>query len=487
MVQFIPNNLNIVKFVEKNKPINIIGFKIDKLIHILNLIYYIPANNKDLVIIDSYVPIYSVLLKKKIENYKDYLNYLIEHKILEGDGNYAKNWKSKGYRFALKYRNQSLKRVNISDITLIKKIKKLKNEKFESLKGYEYITKWLYSGDLHIDFKAAKDFAFKDFQDKVNHSELRDYDYKTKKIKDHHTQYSSALLNIERIKNQDIYMSVDANVHRFHSNLTCMKSIYRNLLTYNGLKLASVDIKNSQPYLSTKLLDPKFWYYNKYDSIFRNKFIDTTIIEDSINLFTINKSLFFRLFQNSYIYSIIIMCLKSVNMPINTDVSTFVDSVSKGNFYELLSKLIKKELGTIITDRKELKAIVFLVLFTDNKFIGQDNAAPKRIFKLLFPNIYKLFAVIKKKDKAILPCILQTLESHLILKVIAKRISKERPHLPIFTIHDSIATTVGNEEYVKRVMEEELTKHTGYPPSLSIDYWTPENMIHKKLPAEKAA
>jgi hypothetical protein len=174
-------------------------------------------------------------------------------------------------------------------------------------------------------------------------------------------------------------------------------------------------------------------------------------------------------------------------MPINKDVSSFVDSVSKGNFYELLSEMIKQEMNLSITDRKELKAIVFLVLFTDNKFIGQDDAAPKRIFKELFPNMYKLFALIKKRDKSILPRILQTIESHLMLKVIAKRISKERPTLPIFTIHDSIATTVGNEDYVQKVMQEELTKHIGHSPSLSVEYWTPANMVHKSVPKEVAA
>jgi hypothetical protein len=81
MVQFIPNNLNIVKFVDKHKPINIQGFKIDKLVHILNLLYLIPANNKSLVVVDGYVPIFSVLLKKKIENYRDYLNYLCQIKF----------------------------------------------------------------------------------------------------------------------------------------------------------------------------------------------------------------------------------------------------------------------------------------------------------------------------------------------------------------------------------------------------------------------
>jgi hypothetical protein len=218
-----------------------------------------------------------------------------------------------------------------------------------------------------------------------------------------------------------------------------------------------------------------------------NKFITTIEIDDIIDFYTINKSLFFQLFHNSTIYSCIIMCLKSVNMPINTDVSTFVDAVSKGNFYELLSKMIKQEMNLSITDRKELKAIVFLVLFTDNRFIGQDDAAPKKIFRELFPTIYRLFALIKKRDKSILPRILQTIESHLMLKVIAKRISIERPDLPIFTIHDSIATTVGNEDYVQKVMQEELTKHIGHPPTLSVEYWTPENMKHKTLERDEAA
>ena len=69
----------------------------------------------------------------------------------------------------------------------------------------------------------------------------------------------------------------------------------------------------------------------------------------------------------------------------------------------------------------------------------------------------------------------------------AKRISKERPTLPIFTIHDSIATTVGNEDYIQKVMQEELTKHIGHPPTLSVEYWTPENMVHKSVPKEVAA
>ena len=57
-----------------------------------------------------------------------------------------------------------------------------------------------------------------------------------------------------------------------------------------------------------------------------------------------------------------------------------------------------------------------------------------------------------------------------------KRQARERPNLPIFTIHDSIVTTVGNEAYVQSVLKEELTKAIGWPPQVALDYWHPSNM-----------
>ena len=97
MVQVIPKGLNIAQFVKKHPPVNIKGFKVDKMAHILHLIYLIPANNKDLNCIDGFVPLYSRLLKKRVHNYRVYLDYLCEHNILETDNTYAINWKSKGY------------------------------------------------------------------------------------------------------------------------------------------------------------------------------------------------------------------------------------------------------------------------------------------------------------------------------------------------------------------------------------------------------
>jgi phosphopantetheine adenylyltransferase len=54
---------------------------------------------------------------------------------------------------------------------------------------------------------------------------------------------------------------------------------------------------------------------------------------------------------------------------------------------------------------------------------------------------------------------------------VAKRISEERPELPIFTIHDSLATTVGNQDYVSLIIKEETARLTGLNAKLGLEYW----------------
>lgn len=58
-------------------------------------------------------------------------------------------------------------------------------------------------------------------------------------------------------------------------------------------------------------------------------------------------------------------------------------------------------------------------------------------------------------------------------------LKEEYPNLPIYTIHDSIATTSGNERIVETIMIEELTKHIGIPPTLKFDLWTHDSDFTK--------
>ena len=55
----------------------------------------------------------------------------------------------------------------------------------------------------------------------------------------------------------------------------------------------------------------------------------------------------------------------------------------------------------------------------------------------------------------------------------SKRIAKECPDLPIFTIHDSIATTFGNEHYLATIITEEVKNLTDLDVQLGYEYWTP--------------
>ena len=274
------------------------------------------------------------------------------------------------------------------------------------------------------------------------------------------------MLNIERIAEADFKLSVDTNVFRLHSTISNLRSEIRNCITWNGQQLVSIDIKNSQPYLSTVLLKPSFWCGGAQNLYFNNIF--------SIN--SISQSLPRIIFQSEERVGSFIMLSRSAATQTGGDVQRYSTLVQQGGFYEYFQEQIGKELGIGYSDRRKVKAAVFQVLFTDNRFLAQKEARPKRLFKELFPMVYTLFSRIKQSDKTHLPRLLQRIESYLMLQVIAKRISRERPQLPIFTIHDSIITTAGNEEYVQSVLLEEMAKAIGFPPKLSVEYWHPANL-----------
>ena len=52
------------------------------------------------------------------------------------------------------------------------------------------------------------------------------------------------------------------------------------------------------------------------------------------------------------------------------------------------------------------------------------------------------------------------------LQEIALKVSKELPEAPLFTIHDSILTTVRYRAQVKQIMIEVYRKHLGFDPAI---------------------
>ena len=119
-----------------------------------------------------------------------------------------------------------------------------------------------------------------------------------------------------------------------------------------------------------------------------------------------------------------------------------------------------------------VKKMILTVLFDDNnKAYNKKSDSPSQIFKRLFPTVANIFEFAKKGDYRNLAIILQRIESHLLLKKICRRIALEKLSVVIFTIHDNIITTTGNEGYVQTVMREELEKSIGTAPQFSTEYW----------------
>ena len=172
------------------------------------------------------------------------------------------------------------------------------------------------------------------------------------------------------------------------------------------------------------------------------------------------------------------MLLEILNTLVNTSFDTYIENVLKGGFYETLQEAFKEQLGYTIKDRKEVKSAVFQVLFTPNRFYGQKQAAPKRLFAQIYPEVYAVLKAIKKEDATLLPRLLQQIESHVILKVVAKRMQKLHPKVPIFTIHDSIVTTASNQLLVEQVMRDAFTTTVGFSPTLATEFLEPDKAAH---------
>ncbi|NDK54770.1 hypothetical protein [Pontibacter fetidus] len=496
MIINLPIDLNLDEHIKKYSTSKIENFSKGKLAFMLSLLISVPAHNKDIAKNDDgWVPLSSVELAKIAKNYTQYLDYASglhclslddDARLIEIDKTYSTvDHKSRQYRFREKYRlNTSLTEVISNDKVLNRRIEKERRQQWNQTKKlYPNLVLW-FNRDLQIDGAEARAYI----QQLMKQEEATGKSTKS-------MRYLAMLQNVVSIENGRFHMKVDGNIQRLHTNLTNMKSELRHFLTYKGQPLVSVDITSSQPYLSLVLFNPAF-YQGHVDTQLSNAKRNTR----KFNISTVAPRVFQELSgtkaskisknivekaqgkikqpsTSSSQLSSLIMFSKYVYTADLQDVAKYELEMSKGSFYEYLAYKFIRKTAHIYVYRKEIKAVVFTVLFTGNNFLGQEGGELKQEFKRVFPNVYELFKLLKKGDKGRLARLLQSVESWLILDKISTRISRERSDLPIFTIHDSILTTRGNEGYVRNVMEEELERYIKVKPQLAISYLEPDNII----------
>lgn len=188
------------------------------------------------------------------------------------------------------------------------------------------------------------------------------------------------------------FFSKDRTGNRLHNNLTNLYTPLRNFLTYKNKQLVQCDLRNS---------------------------------------------------QLVFLYLLMRDC--HIN-PVELDKFKYV--VCEYGFYEFFAE----KLGVNLTDdiRKEFKVSVFEhLLFGTNK---TKLTELEKLFKKEFPNIFYVIQSIKTDNYKDLSIQLQKKESDFIFECVRKL---DRS-IPLLTIHDSICTTVGNEQIVYDIISKEF-------------------------------
>ncbi|MDA8972735.1 hypothetical protein N9H15_02570, partial [bacterium] len=435
----------------------------DCFVYILHLVTSINNRKKEEEIIKNkgFTPINKQLLQKRIYHYSKYINYLLDQNILIENRQYIVGRKSRGLKFKDFY-NSPIKKIMITKYTLIKSIltkKKTTNE--ETRDNLAYLEQW-WNKSLTIDIEGATEYLRSLYLDEVNNYDI-EFPLEI---------YNSRMIPVDRLFRNDYIFEVDNTAGRLHTWLTQVKSDLRKFVKYEGQTLCNIDITNSQPYLAISLLDQEVYSRNKMEervisynvnhkeTVQKNKWITSTT--------GVNK---YKTIDNNPI----ILVKKFANELHNKDVILYKELVSKGIFYEEFGKILKENDNITITNnvnyRSEAKSATFSAFFSPNTSISYKPEMKN--FKQSFPTVYKIFSFYKKgkNQHNTLACSLQGLEAELILHKICGRISEEYPHIPLYTIHDSIVTTTNYSNCVKIIMEEELEKAIGLKPQIKIEVW----------------
>jgi hypothetical protein len=148
--QYIPHKILIPELIKNHPPINIKNFKESHLIHILNLLTEIPSERERFEDMNGFIPINAKKLQGRIHNYKEYIEYLIGAGIIESDGYYIPELKSKGYRISPDFICEVVT-IGIKDVFLERKIRKDREIKSSVKQNYGYLIKW-WENPLQIEY-----------------------------------------------------------------------------------------------------------------------------------------------------------------------------------------------------------------------------------------------------------------------------------------------------------------------------------------------
>lgn len=333
---------------------------------------------------------------------KESMDYLKDNKIIECDGIYSKDkGKSLGYKINDEYFSKLIQ-VKVSKPTLTKKICSNINKEKNLVNDKLKKYKSFFLKNFRLNYKKSLNFI----SNSLNSSLCG-----TNSIQDNIkliNKYNHMYMAINAINDGDLFFRHNKTNGRIDTNLTNLKSDLKQFISISGM--VQVDIVNSQPYILSLYL---------------------------------NSSLCSR---NS----------------IKNDFEKYINWTSKGVFYENFQKEYYTQKGKLLS-RKEIKDIMFCILYSKN----QSYKKEKEVFKSIFPNVYDCIEKEKNTKHNQLAIKMQKLESEICIDIICQELDKN--NINYFTIHDAWLVDKFDEIKVRQIVEDCFMKKYSSIPKLKIE------------------
>jgi hypothetical protein len=433
-------------------------------LYFLSLISALPSYFKDRVYPGGYVNLNSTKMKDVNYNYIKYLNYFVERGIIQRNRKYS-NSKGNAFSKSYRYNFKEIKKLTmmVFEFDVLKKLyDKIVIKEKNVCNDLDYLTKW-FGPNLTID----SDNIFLEIQEKLKFTSAKEK-LELKKAEN----YMRSLKNFHY---QEFWVSRNPKSdNRVHTNLGNMPKLFRKGVKYDGMNLAGIDIKNSQPFFLIVLLDS---IMNRGKEESNNRVINK--IEElgysGTMLRTLSESLYGIGFQDEY--KIIKQDILSGKFYDNLEDKFNFDRSIKGKYMRRFFCKDSKTQPMYFFDSKRdvVKRLVLFFLYKANQSSEKKEDVDYLIFKKLYPNFCIVLEFFKERNSKDLPKLLQHIEADCVIDFTCKRISEKYPNMPLFTIHDSIISTEDNVNILEIEVNKYLKEYCmGILPTLKPEYWCEE-------------